>query len=282
MSLPRTPLQGEDRTAQHASLITLLTDFGNEDHYVGTVKGVLLSINPNLRIVDLTHSVKPQNILQAAYLLWAAYRYFSPQTIFLSVVDPGVGTGRRLLAVESNNYIFLAPDNGLLDLVLFEEQEYQAWSVDVTKARSLGLIESSISNTFHGRDIFAPIAAARSIGLAFSRVGESIRLHVPSRPFVTPDNFSQKPRILHIDRFGNIITNLRGTRAEWEANRFQGLEIGSKVVKEWIAAYADAPNRTPCLILGSSGLIEVVINKSSAAEALEVTVDTQIRILKHA
>ncbi len=281
MSLPPTPPQGEDRTAQASSLVALLTDFGNEDHYVGTVKGALLSINPHLRIVDLTHSVKPQNVSQAAYLLWAAYRYFPQGTIFLSVVDPGVGTERRILAVESSNYTFLAPDNGLLDFVLFEEQEYRAWSVDLEKARSLGLVQQSISNTFHGRDIFAPIAAARSKGVPFSHFGGSFRLNVPVQPFVTPENLSHKARILHIDRFGNIITNLRGTRDEWEKYGVQGVEIGSKVVNQWISAYADAKDRTPCLIPGSSGLIEIVINKSSAADALQATTDTSIRILKH-
>ena len=190
-------------------IITLLTDFGTEDEYVGVMKGTILSIHPQAVIVDLTHHVSPQQVLQAAHILEASYRYFPEGTIHVIVVDPGVGTDRRIIVLKNEKHVFLAPDNGVLSLIL------DAGSVEfaaVVEADDFFL--KPVSRTFHGRDIFAPLAAHLSKGLPLSRLGSETspdqlnRLEI-AKPYVAEDR-EIIGSIVGVDHFGNLITDIDG------------------------------------------------------------------------
>ena len=251
------------------SSIALLTDFGISDHYVGTVKGVIHSIHSQATIIDITHEVQPQQVRQAGYLLWAAYKYFPKGTVFLSIVDPGVGTNRRILAVRTKNYVFIAPDNMLLDAVLSEEQIVEAVEINMTSKNPY--IFSPVSNTFHGRDIFAPVTAYLAAGISFNEIGKSIALHPAMSPFVESESKPVKGEVLHIDRFGNVITNLRGRKTAPFS-----LKIAGKTIHTWINNYAEAPEQTVCLIHGSSGLVEIVVKNGNAKQKLKAEIASEI------
>jgi S-adenosyl-L-methionine hydrolase (adenosine-forming) len=242
------------------------------DPYAGIVKGVILSINPSARIIDISHNVEPHNINQAGYLLWSSYRYFPPGTIFVCIVDPGVGSGRKILGVRTRLFTFLAPDNGLLDYVLSEEKSVQA-----IRVREHGpFVLRKVSSTFHGRDIFAPVAADLSLGIPLLRMGTRISLPPKHSLFVKGSDAEAHARIVHIDRFGNIITNLRWN----EKDEDTGIALGGRQVKQWIASYAEAPTNKPCLIIGGSGLVEIVLKEGSASEFLGATTATPLRIMR--
>jgi S-adenosylmethionine hydrolase len=260
------------------SVIALLTDFGLTDHYAGAMKGVILSRLPGVRLVDISHDVSSHGVRQAAYLLWAAYKFFPAGTVFVCVVDPGVGSKRRILCVRVPRYWFLAPDNGLLDLVLCEEPIVEAVEVIRSGDTIMGLPSVQVagkSNTFHGRDIFAPVAAALASGKRWSPAARRIHLQVPPPQFVGTSNAATEPRILHIDRFGNLITNVRLGKS-----MIEGLRVGRRVVKKWISFYAEAPIGKPALIIGSSGLVEIVARERSARHLLHASLETPVGILR--
>jgi len=253
-------------------VIALLTDFGLEDPYVGTMKGVILSINPNARIVDLSHHIQPHQILQAGYLLWSACSFFPRGSVFLAVVDPGVGSKRKIIAVKSAKHIFLAPDNGLLDLVLSDQKIVEAVQVDPVKTKDFILQE--VSSTFHGRDIFAPLAAHLSLGKKIQSFGDKVRLdHIPSS-LVSAKSGTSKPQVIHVDHFGNLVSNISGTLAK----EIQTLAVGKALVNRWTQNYDDAPDKTPCMIVGSGGLIEIVVKKDHAAKLLGAAVGMPVTI----
>ena len=253
-------------------VIALLTDFGLEDPYVGTMKGVILSINPNARIVDLSHHVQPHQVLQAGYLLWSACSFFPRGSVFLAVVDPGVGSKRKIIAVKSDKHVFLAPDNGLLNIVLSDRKIVEAVHVDPVKTKDL--ILQDVSPTFHGRDIFAPLAAHISLGRRIQSFGEKFRLdHIPS-PFVNAKGGTSKPLVIHVDHFGNLVSNISGALA----NEIHTLAVGKALVNRWTQNYDDAPDKTPCMIVGSGGLIEIVVKKDHAAKLLGASVGMPVTI----
>jgi len=248
-------------------VIALLTDFGARDHYVGVMKGVLLSICPNVRIIDLSHEVAPQCVGEAAYLLWASYAYLPVGTITLVVVDPGVGTSRDIVMVKTRRNVFVAPDNGVLDYVLWQEKPLQVIAVSQESRFVQKILRSKRSTTFDGRDVLAPIAAHLAAGNPLRQFGrKKIRTKV-TEPFVSRRDSNVEARILHIDHFGNIITNILPPQAG-TLPFITGIAIGRKVIDRWIKTYEEAPSETPCLIVGSSGLIEIVVNKKSAASLL--------------
>jgi hypothetical protein len=253
-------------------VIALLTDFGLEDSYVGMMKGVILSINPNARIVDLSHHIQPHQILQAGYLLWSACSFFPRGSVFLAVVDPGVGSRRKIIAVKSGKHVFLAPDNGLLNLVLSDQKIIEAVEIDLIKAKRF--VSPEVSSTFHGRDIFAPLAAHLSLGRRIQSFGERVRLdHIPS-PLVSAKSGTSKPLVIHVDHFGNLVSNISGTLAK----EIQTLAVGKALVNRWTQNYDDAPGKTPCMIVGSGGLIEIVVKKDHAAKLLGATVGMPVTI----
>lgn len=264
------------RSRSKECTIALLTDFGLQDQYVAAMKGVILSINPNVYIVDITHEVRPQCIRQGAYLLWSVYKYFPRRSIFLNVVDPGVGTDRHIIVVETREYVFLAPDNGLLDFVLSELKAIRFVEVSLQKAQRYFL--KKVTSTFHGRDIFAPLAAYISKGVAIKKLGEQREIPFVASPFVHSKSVALQPGILNIDLYGNIITNIVVKDAEQGLREIQALSVGRNLVSRWIRKYDEAPARTPCLIVGSNGLVEISVKNASAARLLNASFDTPVKI----
>ena len=250
-------------------LIALLTDFGDSDHYAATLKGVILSINPRARIIDISHNVSPQNIQQAGYLLWASYQYFPDGTVFVCVIDPGVGSERKIICVQTDRHAFIAPDNGLLDMVVFQENIRRSYEIVHPPRFS----SRPISPTFHGRDIFAPLAGVLSLGKSMGQFGKLYDLKKPSSMFYDSEKGTTTARILHIDRFGNLITNI--------PERYYvhcTIEVGRTKISTRIRNYAEAPKNQSCIIVGSNGLIEIVLKEGSAAGMLGANMGTPITV----
>jgi S-adenosylmethionine hydrolase len=260
-------------------VVVLLTDFGLSDHYVATMKGVMLSISPNLNIVDLSHDVEPQNTSKAAYLLWASYKHFPKKTVFTCVVDPGVGTSREIIIARSKQHVFLAPQNGILDYVLWTEEVPDVTVVQTGSPRIRSMVPPAISNTFHGRDIFAPLSAYLARGIGSKHLGVRRTVDWIRSPFVEKSHPLAQARILDIDRFGNIITNIAGADFGGPGG-IGGLKLGTTRIERWIENYESAPPNILCLIVGSSGLVEIVMKKQSAAAALRANLRLPLGILR--
>lgn len=253
-------------------LITLTTDFGLIDEYVGIMKGVILSHCPAARIVDLTHQVPPQDLRRAAYSIEAARPYFPSGTLHVLVVDPGVGTERRLVLVAAAGQLFLAPDNGVLTLVVRAgfEAAYQV------ECRELFL--EPLSATFHGRDILAPVAAALARGMAPEAVGrrlpreELAMLPLPS-PMIDPNGPAVTGEVVSIDHFGNLLTNIsRETflRAGGPSPAAISLRVRETVIAGPAPAYGSAAPGELVALFGSRGLLEIAVNQGNAAQRLAV------------
>lgn len=242
--------------------LTLTTDFGDQDGYVGAMKGAILRIHPRAILVDITHGIPPQDVRAAAFVVLSAYAAFPPGAIHLVVVDPGVGTPRRLVAARLGQWTFLAPDNGVLDLVRRREGWRQA--VAITNRR---YAHAAISRTFHGRDILAPAAAYLARGLPLRRLGPSIAaLHPLAWPTVRrlPDG-GQRGVVVHVDRFGNLITNLTlpaGASAGWVLRHRRDDYPVAKT-------YADAPRNAILALAGGSGFVELAARNGSARARLQ-------------
>lgn len=256
--------------------IALLSDFGLQDQYVASMKGVMLSINSSLNIVDITHEIQPYRIRQAAFMLWTVYNYFPKDTIFVNVVDPGVGSERRIIVIKTKNYTFIAPDNGLLDLVVYQEKSVTA--VEITQSSLKKYAIGDISSTFHGRDLIAPLAAYLSDNIPIKHFGVPFTLPEILSPFVRSRTDVVSLCVLHIDNFGNIITNLQSFEVEKSMKSIQTISIGSNMVSKWIRFYDEAPENTPCLIVGSSGLVEVSAKNNSAARLLRASLDSKLKV----
>jgi S-adenosyl-L-methionine hydrolase (adenosine-forming) len=240
------------------------------------MKGVILSINPAAQIVDITHEVQPQRIQQAGYLLWSVYKFFPKGTIFVNVVDPEVGSKRRVMGVRTNQFTFLAPDNHLLDFILNEEKVIE--EIEIVEKDAKDYMPVEISKTFHGRDVFAPLAAHLSKGLQLKQLGAILKPSVIAPQFVRSETDTTHFCILHIDRFGNIITNMAMNDAEQIIKKLKAVSIGKNLVSRFIDCYDDAPANTPCLIIGSSGLVEISVKNMNAAHLLNATLDTPVKV----
>jgi S-adenosyl-L-methionine hydrolase (adenosine-forming) len=242
------------------SVVTLLTDFGTRDYFVGAMKGVILSVNPNAQIIDITHEIEPQQIKSAAFTLAACYKNFPPGTIHLAVVDPGVGSTRRAISVAAEDYFFVAPDNGLLSFIFNEKKDFRVFELTERK-----YFLPEISQTFHGRDIFAPVAAHLSKGVKANEIGREIndfvRLEIP-RPRETGGRIEAE--VIHIDRFGNLVTNLRSDDLP---NRFV-IKIKNRKIKRRVRFYAEAEPGEIFTIAGSSGFLEISVFSRSAQKIL--------------
>ena len=257
-------------------IIALLTDFGLQDEYVSSMKGVMLSINSSLNIVDISHGIQPFRIREAAYILWSVYNYFPHGTLFVNVVDPGVGSNRRIIIMKTKKYTFIAPDNGLLDFIVYQEKNVS--SVEVTQASLKKLTTGNISSTFHGRDLIAPLAAYISNNVAIRQFGTPYQLSEVFSPFVGTRTDVAPICVLHIDGYGNIITNLRSFEFEKSMKAIQAVSVGTNMVSKWIRYYDEAPENTPCLMIGSSGLVEISAKKNSAARFLRATLDSKLKV----
>jgi S-adenosylmethionine hydrolase len=232
-------------------VITLLTDFGTVDYFVGAVKGAILSVNPGAVIVDITHEIPPQDIETGAFTLLAAYQTFPAGTIHVAVVDPGVGSERRPLIVSANEQFFVGPDNGLFSYIYDREPSHRTFHVTTNR-----YFRPSVSSTFHGRDIFAPVAAALSNGVAPEEFGMLIDDEVRLPSLETP------LRIIHIDRFGNCITNITRDLSPGE------IVVKGKTISEIRQFYGEGDDRSLFAIWGSAGFLEISVNGGSAAKVL--------------
>lgn len=258
-------------------IVTLTTDYGTNDHLVGVMKGVILSINPEIQVVDITHGVLAHDILDGALTIGQAYSYFPAKTIHVVVVDPGVGTARRPILVASDQHYFVAPDNGVLSVVYDQTEALYAWHIT-----SEHYFRNPISNTFHGRDVFAPVAAWLSKSWQTSAFGDPItdftRFAIPKPK--TNGNML-KAVVLRVDNFGNLITNVKATDAPAlvEAEGKFTIRVGNAEVKKVLPTFAEGKPGEPFGVIGSSGYLEISLNKGSAARTLgaargaEVTVE---------
>jgi len=248
-------------------IITLLTDFGAQDYFVGAMKGVILSINPEANVVDITHNISPQDIETAAFNLFCCYRSFPSGTIHVAVVDPGVGSARKPIAIECAQQFFVGPDNGLFSWICDREKDWQA--VQLTNSK---FFHQPVSRTFHGRDIFAPIAAELSKGLAINELGEPVDDIVRLDPLEPKrvDDRTIEGRVIHIDRFGNCVTNLRPADLSADGDTSWKLTIGGQEISSFLEFFAEGEEGDIFCIVGSAGFLEIASRNRSAAQILNL------------
>jgi S-adenosylmethionine hydrolase len=267
--------------------ITLTTDFGLQDAYVAALKGVILGINPKATIIDISHFIQPQNIKQAAFVLSTVHRYFPKDTIHAVIVDPGVGSSSRAIILKTQEALFVAPDNGVLSYILHHASPGGAspeagsialppgvLAVEITNPR---LWHHPVSSTFHGRDIFAPVAAHLSLGVPPQEFGEpvtSLEVFPLPRPQLGPGG-ELIGQVLHIDIFGNVITSIR--QEDLRSDRFH-LQIAGRRIESLAATYANAEIDQLHAVVGSSGYVEVAVRNGSAAALLGVKPGDEMRI----
>ena len=255
-----------------SGIITLTTDFGQRDWYVGTVKGVILGIHAEAKVVDLTHEISAGDICSGAFALAASFRYFPQGTVHLAVVDPGVGSARKAIVVRTANFLFVGPDNGLLALALEKEKVKELRSLDNTD-----YFLQSISSTFHGRDVFGPVAAHLSRGVSLNKLGTKKREYV-SLTWPEPKETKQGLRgvVLYIDHFGNAITNISIGELQISASMSAEVFVRGKRTCPFKGFYQAVPQGQPVAVPGSSGFMEVCVNGGNAARALRLRVGDSI------
>jgi S-adenosylmethionine hydrolase len=258
-------------------VIALLTDFGTHDHYAGTMKGVILGICPDVTLVDITHDIPPHDVIAGALELAACYKYFPAGTIFVAVVDPGVGSARRGVAVDTGDYRFVAPDNGVLTQVLRESPAKKI--VELTERR---YARPTVSRTFEGRDRFAPAAAWLAKGTLFPALGRPVadiqRVDIPA-PEVDGDVV--RGIVLRVDRFGNLVTNIDRKTVE-RLGQGSGITIdaGGKRIERLVATYAELPGDGVGALFGSTDHLELAAPTASAAERLGLARGAQVIVGK--
>ncbi len=261
-----------------AVIITLLTDFGTKDAYVGCMKGVILGICPHARVVDIGHEIEKFNVRMEAFILASAAPYFPEGTIHVAVVDPGVGTGRRPILVEAKRGFYIGPDNGLLMLAAQEEGIGHAYQISNPR-----YMLPRVSRTFHGRDIFSASAAHLAKGRLPATFGPEIRDYVlPTFAEPVLERNTVLGEVLHIDDFGNIITNISAKELEElgvEDGDKLNVQIHSGVLTlKLCSAYGEIPAGTPLTIIGSADFLEISINQGNASQALKAKAGTPVRI----
>jgi hypothetical protein len=260
-------------------IITLTTDFGTRDHYVAAMKGAILSVNPGAQIVDVSHDLPPYDVLEGALTIAQAYSCFPDSSIHVVVVDPGVGTARRPIMADVGRYRFVAPDNGVLSFVYEREER-----VSVRHITAEHYFRHPVSATFHGRDIFAPVAAYLSKGVAASSVGEElrdfIRFDVRRPESAGPQHL--RGVILRADHFGNLITNIRpaDVSALFAASPAPFvMRVGEGEVCSLRTTFGEGPPGEVFAIVGSMGFLEIVANRGSAAHALKADKGSVVTVL---
>lgn len=251
-----------------ARLLTLTTDFGTRDAYVAAMKGVMLDICPEARMIDITHEIAPQDIMEAAFVLREAVPYFPADSVHLVVVDPGVGTERRPVALHHDGQWFVGPDNGIFPLVLGDTAPAEAVVLDCQEYWRT----SAPSTTFHGRDIFAPAAAHLAAGRPLTELGSPVEELEPLRwalPII--DTQGIRGWVVHIDHFGNCITNIpKETFEERRSGRPLKCFVGSTVLRSVHPTYGAVAEGDPLALFGSSGFLEIAVNSGNAAELLGI------------
>jgi S-adenosylmethionine hydrolase len=260
------------------SILSLLSDFGQKDPYVAEMKAVILSINPQARIVDVTHEIEKFSIRMGAYVLASAAPYFPPNTVHVAVVDPGVGTKRRPIIAETNRSLYVGPDNGLLMLAAHKEKITNVYRIDNPK-----YMLAKVSKTFHGRDIFAPAAAHLAAGVKASDFGPVIHDYVVPE-FAKPDTKKGEVVgvVLHIDDFGNVVSNISAEDLE-QAGFREGdsliVAVGDKILNLlFCSAYGEVPVGAPLALIGGSDFLEVAVNQGSASGIFRAKVGETFRV----
>jgi hypothetical protein len=260
-------------------IVTFTTDFGLRDHFVGIVHGVVLNIHPETRIVDVCHSIPSFDVLDGAWTIAQSYRFFPPRSVHVVVVDPGVGSARRPILAETDEHIFIAPDNGILSLVEAREPKFTVRHITAER-----YFLQPVSQTFHGRDIFAPVAGWLSKGVAPSEFGPEIsdysRLPLPPVEHVAAN--SLRGVVLKVDKFGNLITNLSEQEAPALFSAIPPkvkLLIAGQTITHVLRSYAEGGDEEFFAIVGSSGYLEIAARQASAAERLSAGVGTPIGVI---
>ena len=239
-------------------IITLTTDFGAGDHYVGVMKGVIAGINPSAVVIDITHGIEAYNIAEAAFKLHASYSYFPEGAIHVAVIDPGVGSARRAIAAEAGGYRFVGPDNGVFSMI------FDKFGVDrMARITNPEFMLPTVSATFHGRDIFAPAAAHLSKGIALEELGDVLTSYKSlDVPEAHDGGDVITGRAIYADRFGNLVTNIPGSVITNSA----GVRAGDVTINSLSVNYADGKEGELIALVGSSGFLEISVNKGSAFE----------------
>jgi S-adenosylmethionine hydrolase len=255
-------------------IITLTSDFGTRDHYAGALRGAILAVNPRAVIADITHQVPAFDIAGGAYVLGMACGVFPPGTIHVVVVDPGVGSARQPVLVETGRFIFVGPDNGVFGLVARMER-----IVKVRRLENPRTFRAAVSATFHGRDVFGPVAGHLSLGVDVSEFGPEVDGPVTLDLFktvVTPRSITSS--IVHIDHYGNAVTGITcedAARLAGEAGR-RHLKIARRTIRGLSRTYADGPRGRPIMLFGSSGLLEIALNQGSIARRWRLRVGQRV------
>jgi len=265
------------------AIISLITDFGTRDEYVGLMKAVILGIDPAAVIVDVSHSIEPQDVAQAAFMIESAYRYFPADSLHLVVVDPGVGTDRAILYLETDRQRFLAPDNGVLSLVMSKGRELR-----LRRVENIRLQRPVVSTTFHGRDIMAPAAGYLSKGLEAKQLGPEVdaagAVHIDGlRAGLTADG-TLLGRVIHIDRFGNLITNIDAValrRLATIQERALTVVIGDLVITGIARKFADVAAGRLLALIGSRGYLEIAVNAGSSQKLTNARRGDPVRVYGH-
>lgn len=258
-------------------LVTLTTDFGTEDGNVGVMKGVILGINPDAHIVDVTHDIPPQSIAAAAYLLRRAHEYFPRGTIHLVVVDPGVGSERRPIAVSTSRASFVAPDNGVLSYVL-DHLDSVGDELHVVHLNDAAYWLSKVSNVFHGRDIFAPVAAHLSLGVPVDALGPPI--DDPVR--LPPPHLERHPgkvvgQVMHVDHFGNLLTNIPRSHLHYLGDAIT-TRVGQTEIRGLTATFAHGRTGEPIAYIDSSDHLAIAVVNGSARELLPCRMGERVEV----
>jgi S-adenosyl-L-methionine hydrolase (adenosine-forming) len=263
----------------HRPIITLTTDFGTNDHFVGVMKGVILDIVPEAEIVDICHSVQAYDVLDGALTISQAYSYFPNRTVHVVVVDPGVGTARRPILASSDKYHFVAPDNGVLSLVYARENR-----MHVRHITAQHYFLQPVSNTFHGRDIFSPVAAYLAKEVDSLKFGEEleeyVRFSAPKPKAVDANRI--RAVVLKVDRFGNLITNITPQDVPTlfgEGAKSFKIAVGNREITELRSAYAEGAPGEVIAILGSMGFLEIAANRGAAAQLTGASKGSEVSII---
>jgi S-adenosylmethionine hydrolase len=260
--------------AHKRQIVTLLTDFGTADYFVGAMKGAALTIHPDLEFVDVSHDIAPHDVFAAAYTLRNCYDAFPRFTTHVVVVDPGVGSARRPVFVMTDNYNFIGPDNGVFSFIYDVEEVNR-----VIHLTAEHYFRQPVSSTFHGRDVFLPVAAWHAKGIDPRRMGDEVKdyvkLEAPAPRKLAPTMV--RGAVIHVDRFGNLVTNLTAAIVTPERAAMNGrIRINNREITRILTHYAEAPAGEPFAYIGSQGLLEIGLARASAARALEARRGTEV------
>lgn len=261
-------------------IVALLTDFGDADHYVGAMKGAILTVCPDAEIVDIVHSLEPHDIEGGAWCLAASFRTFPPGSVFVAVVDPEVGSSRRGVVIEAAGYFFVGPDNGLFTYVLNETGDYRMHTIT-----NQTLMRPQVSSTFHGRDVFGPVAGYLAKGTPAWQVGppaeDPVMFAIPSMRQKGPGEW--EATVVHVDRFGNLTTSLyerdlAAMLGEAGNDPTEVVVLIEGMVIPLVHTYSDVAEGETCALVGSTGRLEIAVHRGSAAQSLGTGKGTSVRV----